>query len=712
MYLRKKLSIREIAWGRYDRRLQLESESAIGYRLLHNASHGSQRLASASNMFQAKAYRPEIDGLRAIAVLSVMIYHAHFMIGDRVVFPFGFLGVDVFFVISGYLISRHILEEARQNQFSFGDFYIRRIRRILPALLVVVISTIPFSRAFLIPSEYDSYSKSIIATLYFISNILFWRQSGYFDEESSLKPLIHTWSLSVEEQFYIVFPIFLIIIFKLFKKYIPTFIVTTLLCSFFLAIWAQPELAVPSFYLLPTRVWEFFIGVMAAVYEPRWRPSNSAILKSCLSASGILMVFASVTLFDDKSLHNPGFITLLPTLGTGLFLAFGGNGDATGRILSSPLFVRIGLISYSLYLWHQPVFALARANNVDELSFWPKVALFFLSITLAIATWYFIEIPFRNATKVRIRPLLTTLAGGYLILMGFAMHGLLTNGDPGRFADIPAIAEKLNNIDRGFEVGGRNCYLNECKIGNLVEQPTVALKGDSHAGVLVKSLDEALKAKSRAAMTLANAGPPIIGDRYPAYFGGESRRSKHIAFHRSVLYDDNIRYVILSARWTHYVLGTGFDNQEGGAETLGEWQRQTSKQSAEVLTIFKAGIQDLLDHRKKIVILYPIPEVGSSVPQTIHKKLKRKDWTPLSTRFDLYKQRNELIIGMLDSFGEDKNIIRIYPDNIMCNTLIPGRCATHNDDFLFYFDSDHITKPMADILVKDIIGQMEERWGF
>jgi len=299
-------------------------------------------------------YRREIDGLRALAVLPVILFHAGFE-----TFSGGFVGVDVFFVISGYLITTIILAELEQGNFSIVNFYERRARRILPALFSVMLVCIPFAWFWLLPSNMKDFSQSLVAVSVFASNILFWRESGYFDTAAELKPLLHTWSLSVEEQYYVLFPLFLMIFWKLGKRWILVTLGLVFVASLAVAQWAAYAKPAAAFYLLPPRGWELLIGAFAAFYLSQAnRKDFGKGLSEFGGWLGVALILYAVFAYS-KATPFPGFYALVPTLGTVLIILFATKQTAVGKLLGNKAFVGVGLISYSAYLWHQPLFAFA-----------------------------------------------------------------------------------------------------------------------------------------------------------------------------------------------------------------------------------------------------------------------------------------------------------------------------------------------------------------
>jgi peptidoglycan/LPS O-acetylase OafA/YrhL len=335
-------------------------------------------------------YRREIDGLRTVAVLPVILFHAGVS-----VFSGGFLGVDVFFVISGYLITGIILPELSKGQFSLSNFYERRARRILPALSVIVFACAPMAWLYMLPDPLENFGQSMLATMVSLNNVLLTITSGYWDLASEFKPLIHTWSLAVEEQFYMAFPLLLMLLYPALKHRLVWVVWVIVIASFSTSVLLVSDYPNSTFYLLHTRAWELGIGALGAFWEHKRRIEAN----NPLSGLGFAAIIASVLLFDETTQH-PSYFTLAPVLGTLLVLVYAKKGTVVARLLSVKTFVGIGLISYSLYLWHQPLFAFARILSFEEPSTGLFMGLVAVAFVLAYLTWRFIEQPFRRKTVV------------------------------------------------------------------------------------------------------------------------------------------------------------------------------------------------------------------------------------------------------------------------------------------------------------------------
>lgn len=335
------------------------------------------------------AYRPEIDGLRAIAVMSVLFFHAGFEF-----LPAGYIGVDIFFVISGFLITSIILREKEKEKFSLVRFYERRARRILPALFFMLVATLPLAWWLLLPAELEKYAQSLISVVLFVSNFYFWLETDYFGQTADQIPLLHTWSLGVEEQYYIFFPLIIMILWRFGYKRVLMAVAAIAFISLALSQWGSSQKPDANFYLVPMRAWELLIGSLIAFSRDKPAILFSKRKQNILSLLGLVLVFISLR-FYDKETPFPSVYALVPTIGAGLILAFSREGTVSSKILSAKPLVWIGLISYSTYLWHQPLFVFARAYSVDGIYELGYSVLILCSLVCGWFSWRFIESPFR-----------------------------------------------------------------------------------------------------------------------------------------------------------------------------------------------------------------------------------------------------------------------------------------------------------------------------
>lgn len=390
-------------------------------------------------------YRPEITGLRALAVLPVIFFHAGFSW-----FSGGYVGVDVFFVISGYLITSIILREKRLGTFSLAQFYERRARRILPALFLVILATVPLAWTLMSPQQFRGYAQSVAAVAVFASNILFWRTTDYFDSAAEDKPLLHTWSLGVEEQYYVIFPLLVLALWRFGIARLGATILLLGLVSLGLSEWLghQGE-ASANFFLAPSRAWELLIGSLLAYleqYRPAWlRVSLRA--KDVLSFTGLVLLLYAILAFNART-PFPGIHALVPTLGAVLIIAYATAGTLTGRILSMRWAVGVGLVSYSAYLWHQPVFAFARIALTTPPDAYLMAGLAALSLVLAYFSWRHVEMPCRSSFPMSRKVL---LQASLAVSVAVALTGLLGQSKKvieWRFKEAVASTELLQSLHK------------------------------------------------------------------------------------------------------------------------------------------------------------------------------------------------------------------------------------------------------------------------
>ncbi|MFN6933737.1 MAG: acyltransferase family protein [Tsuneonella sp.] len=372
-------------------------------------------------------YRPEIDGLRAISVMSVIVYHA-----NANVLAGGFLGVDVFFVISGFLITRHIYADLSVDRFSLAEFYLRRVRRIAPALLFVCALATPFAFWLLLPDDLQNYGQSLFASIASVNNILLWLTTDYFSLGTAFKPLVHTWSLGIEEQYYVLVPIALALAWRAGRRsgVVAVLLVGSLLSIVAMELWREAD---PSgnFYLLPSRFWELGLGGIAGLYRERWNAATPPVLRQGIAALSL----AGVTLpmvFYSEAMNLPSLATLLPVAGAMGVLVFC-TSNGVGSILAVRPAVGLGLISYSAYLFHQPVFAFLRAAQLEEVSPLQLYLATAVVLVLAYLSWRFVELPFRDRRRMPNRTLVIWTGTSATVLAGIGLALHFTSGVPGRF---------------------------------------------------------------------------------------------------------------------------------------------------------------------------------------------------------------------------------------------------------------------------------------
>tara|TARA_B100001093_G_C26808003_1_gene1006321 strand:+ start:170 stop:2047 length:1878 start_codon:yes stop_codon:yes gene_type:complete len=414
-------------------------------------------------------YRPEIDGLRAIAVGAVIIYHAQITFLGHQIFKGGFIGVDIFFVISGYLITSIILKElVTTGSFSFKYFYQRRLKRILPILLFVILSSLPIAWMYLLPNSLVDFSKSALYSLGFSSNFYFHFSGLEYAVDKLKNPLLHTWSLSVEEQYYIIFPVILLITFKYFKKYLIHILTAGFFISLGIAEFSSRNYPSASFYFLHTRMWELLAGSLMAYFEiTRGYRSKIKILNLILPFIGIVLIGHSILIFDDEMFH-PSFYTLSPIIGSFLIIWFSNKDELITKILSSKLFVGIGLISYSLYLWHYPIFVFVAKLELSEDNIFKKILIALTILILSIFSYYLIEKPFRRK-KINFKKILLLLFVKLLIIITFSLYAINLKYHP--------FLTKYNDQHRNFELN--------YNYNNFDDRKNIFIIGNSYADNLL-----------------------------------------------------------------------------------------------------------------------------------------------------------------------------------------------------------------------------------
>lgn len=627
-------------------------------------------------------YRPEVDGLRALAVLPVILFHAGFSL-----FSGGFVGVDVFFVISGYLITSIILNELSSGTFSLLHFWERRARRILPALYLVLLVSLPMAWFWLSPQDLLNYADSLLAVALFGSNIWFWLTSGYFDAAAEFKPLLHTWSLAVEEQFYLCFPLFMLLFWRYFKAWLPILLTLALLISLLLAEWGAQHRPAFTFYMLPTRAWELLAGALVAWWlhqNPRQFPASIAQLGSLL---GMLMVLAALV-FIDKTTRFPGFSALLPVVGTVLILLFASPHTLTGRLLSHKLLTSVGLISYSAYLWHQPLFAFARHNTLTTPSMSQMALLSLLALLLAWFSWKFVEAPFRQKQRFSRRQIFGFAGIGSLFFIGVAILGqqqLIVGHWQQQHPDLvnidPAVAAEPFGACPNIKLHGTA----SCKVFGQGSR-RIVLWGDSHAGVLAANFPGLSDTQF---YVIAHGGcPPIVGVRR---FDGEGNAGSCDRLDMLQSYADYIvalkpDLVILSARWTLYLQG---------------WQRQgellpahhfvtTTPQGGEVLPVEARTLmlQQQLQHTVGLFSRHAPVLLISQQPDyadTGFRPMERGEFYLARSQMERWHQTETQILQHLATLPGTKVL-----DNkkLFCDTT---RCQTRDNGVLLYFDTNHLS---------------------
>ncbi len=650
-------------------------------------------------------YRSEIDGLRCLAVVPVVLFHAGLPL-----FPGGFAGVDVFFVISGFLITTIIATELRQGTFSILTFYERRARRILPALTVVVLACVPFAFAWMPPELFRDFGQSVLAVSLFLSNVLFWRENNYFAAAAEEKPLLHTWSLAVEEQFYILFPVILIIVWR----WRPSLVIHTValvgISSFIWCVYSTNIFPEQAFYLLPARAWELFVGALCAL----WVLRNPTAPNEVLSLAGIFMVVLSIV-FLNKELPFPSAYALLPVAGTALVLLFGQAGTIAAKILAWKPFVAIGLISYSLYLWHQPLMAFARIRSINPPEATIMIAMAVLSVILAWFSWRFVERPFRKRGGVFQARSSLLAASVVVIFICASLGGAMQS----RFFDtIRFDAETLNQV-RSFPSGGANnrCYGvpsveriaagEMCRIGDLEAPIAFYLIGDSHSSALTPVLSRELADQGKAAYVITSGWCAPL-----TRFGTATTRKNPECRSRIEAALANIEKtrlpVVMFAEWANYTSGGRWGDSGPSAFTFGDnGNSRIANNPSQMAQALQATLDRLSEIGIPIVFAKSTPEYQFHVPHKLAMLLHLElDPARLDLPIKDYERRNEEVTRIFSEVDWPNNLIKIESGELYCDS---DKCRPVDDSNRPLFaDSNHLNNLGSERLVSEIIEALEQ----
>lgn len=533
------------------------------------------------------AYRPDIDGLRALAIIPVVVFHAF-----PGLLPGGFIGVDIFFVISGFLISGIILKGLQRESFTFTGFYANRIKRIFPALLLVLSASFVFGWFFLLPGEYAQLGKHILGGAAYVENFVLRREAGYFDTRSSLKPLMHLWSLGIEEQFYLTYPFLLWLLWRL-RANLLALLAPLILISFSLNLWLIHTDPVSSFFLPQARFWELWAGGalasldvvrldvgrraegwagLASRFAGRELAGSSTAIHNVLSATGVALVALGFLLVRENVF--PGWWALLPVCGASLLILGGPSAWINRRILSARAAVFVGLISYPLYLWHWPILSFARIIRSEELSRGARVAAIILSFLLAWATWRFVESPIRFGRRIWIKTAALSLISLMVAGVGYTIHE--RDGFAGRFKNLYgdfgwAQPETFTTPDCRKTVGSSQMdYCRSLGAG----APEVLLIGDSHAGALYRGLAPAYAQRSEVLMNLGAPGCVPFYDTESYALGMRQVRDCRPIVNRMLDFatsTPSVRTIILSVRGPMNMFGRAFGEDPDDVPEVVSW---------------------------------------------------------------------------------------------------------------------------------------------
>ncbi|WP_416306692.1 acyltransferase family protein [Neptunicella sp. SCSIO 80796] len=647
-------------------------------------------------------YRKEIDGLRAVAVLPVLFFHAGFS-----GFSGGYVGVDIFFVISGFLITSILAKDLADGRFSIINFYERRARRIIPALSFMLLSTTIFAYLLLSPIDLREYSQSLISVTTFVSNIFFYLESGYFAGAAEEMPLLHTWSLAVEEQYYLFFPPLLWLLWKLPKNLMLLVLIVfsglSLALSEILTANHQIE---ANFYLIFSRAWELFAGSILAFIPRDWL-TKQRFAATTLSSLGLVMVGFSIVMFDNHT-PFPSLYALVPVVGSVLIIYFTLPDTFVWRLLTLPFMVGIGLISYSLYLWHQPIYAFIRVGTIGNPAFAIFIVAIVASALLAYLSWRYIERPFRTKGRFNRKEIfgwsLASIAG--FLLVGFVGH--FNNGFGQRF-NTPNYSATIQHSPKREDCHtiGAN-YLKPADACQYFSGPlTWAVMGDSHVSEPVYELATRLKPYHQSVVQLSFSGCP------PALLFTHDEPGCNSWTREAVNYitnNNDIQNVLIGYRYTSYLFGyqqksyPELPNQ--GPVSMHEYASgELGLQQARELywQSFEQIIEKLVTAGKQVYLLYPIPELPADIKKiTSPKSVFNADLLlPVNqaTTTEYYVSRNRLALEKLDVLAKKYHLQKVEPFKVLCNET---GCPSIINGKVLYFDDNHLSLWGSKLLVDSI----------
>jgi len=707
-------------------------------------------------------YYPQIDGLRAIAVISVILYHANlnsFLIN----FSGGFFGVDIFFVISGYLITRIIFLKILEKKFSFYEFYLKRVRRIIPALLVIAAVTYPISFVLFLPNSFLEYIGSLLTGIFFTSNFYFYfSEIDYNSLPSFYKPLIHYWSLSVEEQFYFIFPFTLYFLFKFFRGDLIIIFLFLGLISFIISIYFSIYDSSLAFYLFPTRIWEFLIG--SYIFKLHYNGVEINNKKSVLffQLVGFSLIIISISFYreiidffiqvtEESNLNefnlnilniilklffsHPGVFTLFPILGAFIIIFFINEKNIFNQVLTFQPLVFVGLISYSLYLWHVPIFSFIKISSIDINSFYDQIALIILTFFLSLLTYYFIEKPFRNKSIVNTRKLTIFIVILITFLVTLSLHAIKNDGYSSivpKFFEEFEVTNKINEPlfkkDK-HKILKDNPKIIEIEKDNILDN--FLLIGDSHASQFANQLTDILNKRKINLISIDYSNIFSLD-----LINVDKNQKKHYLKNEldEIFATKKISTIILASRYPVYWNRSGFDGKQGAdskeilnfinffIDTKNKKKLNVKDRKLIISKSFNNSVSNILNKNINVIIIYPIPEVGFWVPNTLAARLlpklrlnilkntftgnsqpfqmKIEDF--ITTPYELYIDRNYEVFNMLDKIDHN-NLYRIYPHKKFCNSQILNKCVSHTRDKIYYKDDDHLSKEGQKLVLQDLI---------
>jgi peptidoglycan/LPS O-acetylase OafA/YrhL len=641
-------------------------------------------------------YRSDIDGLRAVAVMLVVIYHAR-LLGVAG----GFIGVDVFFVISGFLITSIITDQIRAGNFTILRFYDRRVRRIMPALLTVLTATSLGAAALFTPTDFMAFGQSLKATAAFYSNIWFYQEAGYFAPASESMPLLHTWSLAVEEQFYVVAPILLVLLARLGAGTTRLVIAFLLLSS--LAI-SQAGVAAESdaaFYLPHARAFELLIGVLLAMSTKLW--PTGAVANHALGLAGLAAIITSALAFD-RNTPFPGVAALLPTIGASLVIGAGLSGrPVSSRLLSLPPMVWLGLRSYSIYLWHWPLLALATYRLGEGLTPGLRLVLVLLAVALSDVTYRVIEQPARHGFRRFTPAMSVAVAIGIVALVAVISVGIVqTDGLPGRLPQRVADFERTMESEEPASAcldGRPGVAKLDCAIGD----PTATRKsflvwGDSHALALAPAISKLAAARGLQGVTAIrmSCAPVFVTTKTEGPFA----RGKCIDMATRVeeaLETQTFDEVILIGRWAMYAEGT--ETQAGETVHNRFYEGSASENHRRFVDLLSRTIARIRQTGSRVTLIGPVPELKDNLPNAMARMMLTGAPANLDVPQSRFEQRNSFVMSTLSAMDAKPDVRVVYLHPNLCNGQ---SCSSQSGGRPLYTDDNHLSTTGANTVLPSL----------
>lgn len=638
-------------------------------------------------------YRKEIDGLRTLAVLSVIAFHFGGVISG------GFVGVDIFFVISGFLITSILLRDLEAGKFSFATFYKRRIKRILPALYTVISVAFILSYFIMPPFELDNMAKSALFSILNSSNLYFWKTADYFDVSVDYKPFLHTWSLSVEEQFYIFFPFILWLIFKYKSSSLKIILPLLVIISFILSVYIQNDMQSANFYLLPTRAWELGAGSMLAYFLTK--PIQNVGLRSGISWLGMALMLVPIFTYEETIIF-PGMTALPVVLGTVCFIASGFkySEDKTlfwHKIFENSLIVWIGKISYSLYLWHWMiyVFCLLYMGKTPE----SYLTMLILTFILSVLSYYLVENPLRHIKSERSEKLLLWGILAWSIILGLFSYAMFsTKGFYNRFdSKVQGAYEGQFNYDKDMsgcaESAGIVGNLKHCVKGAENKTPEILMWGDSHGRALLAGLrQEAEKADQSILVRNVGGCVPSTGE---VYINRALCHNYNVEMMKLVK-ERAFKKVILAGRWSLHYDGEEFHRKIKFFQ-VGKGQIQDSHITEAFTKDFTNMVKEIRKTGAEVYIIDSVPGYPVHVPELLLRPSlpdagRTKELTDQVTTQDIYfKQSNGFRQFVEGLHQEDNKVHILYPYKKLCNQ--EGNCLLADKNGRSYYrDTNHLSE--------------------